>query len=194
VSMDEGVKRLLPNRAMPDARWAPLIVVAFSACTTSSPKPANGDTTSAAVQWVVRPDGVGPVNVGMTSADVRRALDLPASAGSVNGCSYLPGTSATALHANVMLTSDTVVRFDVRDGSIATAEGARVGDSEARVQSLYSGRVSMQPHKYVAGGHYLVVTDPAHPADRIVFETDGKVVTQFRAGRTPEVTNVEGCG
>ena len=144
--------------------------------------------------WVVRADGIGPVHVGMTSADARTALGLPAGAKGGAGCSYLAGTAGTALHAYVMLTSDTVVRFDVRDSSIATAEGARVGDSEARVQSLYTGRVSVQPHKYVAGGHYLVVTDPAHAADRIVFETDGKVVRQYRAGRTPEVTNVEGCG
>lgn len=142
----------------------------------------------------VRVDGVGPLRVGMAAADARKSLGLPASAGAGTGCGYLAGASATALHANVMLGGDTVVRFDIRDTSIATVEGARVGDSEARVKSLYGGRVSVQPHKYVAGGHYLVVTDPAHPGDRLVFETDGKVVTQFRAGRTPEVMNVEGCG
>jgi hypothetical protein len=143
---------------------------------------------------VVRIDGVGPLRVGMTAVDARKALGLPASAGAGKGCSYLAGASTTPLHANVMLAGDTVVRFDVRDSSIATAEGARVGDGESRVESLYDGRVSVQPHKYVAGGHYLVVTDPAHPGDRLVFETDGNVVTQFRAGRTPEVMNIEGCG
>jgi len=150
----------------------------------------SGETTV----WRASPDAIGPIRVGMTANDARRILGLAPQARSAPGCSYLTGAASTALHANVMLTGDTVVRFDVRDGSIATAEGARVGDSEARVQSLYGGRVSLQPHKYVEGGHYLVVSDAAHPDDRIVFETDGKVVTQYRAGRTPEVANVEGCG
>jgi hypothetical protein len=130
----------------------------------------------------------------MTANDARRILGIAPLSAPAPGCSYLAGAASTALHANVMLTSDTVVRFDIRDSSIATAEGARVGDAEARVRSLYGARVSVQPHKYVEGGHYIVVSDPAHPNDRIVFETDGKVVTQFRAGRMPEVMNVEGCG
>ena len=77
----------------------------------------------------------------------------------------------------------------------ATAEGARVGDSEARIRSLYVGRLSMQPHKY-AEGRYLIVTprEPADSAYRIVFETDGRVVTKYRAGRLPEVQWVERCG
>ncbi len=61
-------------------------------------------------------------------------------------------------------------------------------------QQLYPGQVSISPHKYV-DGHYLIVT-PSAPADstyRLVFETDGKLVTRFRSGKMPEVTWVEGC-
>jgi hypothetical protein len=44
----------------------------------------------------------------------------------------------------------------------------------------------------VHAGHSLVFTpDPQH---RIIFETDGKVVTRYRAGRMPEVEWVEKCG
>jgi hypothetical protein len=77
---------------------------------------------------------------------------------------------------------------------LATAEGARVGDSEARIKEIYGDRVTVQPHKYLPNGHYLVVAAAGDAANRIVFETDGKVVTTYRAGRRPEVENVEGCG
>jgi hypothetical protein len=62
------------------------------------------------------------------------------------------------------------------------------------VQALYASRVAVSPHKYT-GGHYLTVT-PTAPGDsayRMVFETDGRRVTQFRAGVRPAVEYVEGC-
>ena len=152
------------------------------------PAPAAADTA-----WVVRPGSVGPVRVGMTAGEARRVLGLAAGKGS-EGCSYLGGTAGTRLHANVMLSNDTVVRFDVLDSAMATAEGARVGDTEERVRQLYAGDVAEQPHKYLPGGHYLIVTPAGESVERVVFETDGKVVTKYRAGRRPEVENVEGCG
>jgi quercetin dioxygenase-like cupin family protein len=74
---------------------------------------------------------------------------------------------------------------------VATAEGARIGDTDGRIRELYEGRVTEQPNKYTPG-HSLVVTPDAE--HRIIFETDGKVVTRFRAGRLPEVEWVERCG
>ena len=77
---------------------------------------------------------------------------------------------------------------------VFAAEGARVGDSEDAVRKLYGSRVSVTPHKYT-NGHYLTVT-PMAPSDsqyRIIFETDGKRVTRYRAGRLPQVAYVEGC-
>lgn len=120
-------------------------------------------------------------------------LGLPKGKGS-EGCSYLAGTAGTRLHANVMLSNDTVVRFDVLDSTIATAEGARVGDTEDRIRRLYAGHLVEQPHKYVAGGRYLIANPAGESVERIVFETDGRVVTKYRAGRRPEVEQVEGCG
>ena len=77
-----------------------------------------------------------------------------------------------------------------------TELGARVGDTEARIESLYGGHVSIQPHKYLEKGHYLVVT-PAAPSDsnkRFIFETDGVRVIEYRAGSLPTVSFVEHCG
>ena len=110
-----------------------------------------------------------------------------------NPCAYarpraLPGGTS------LMVVSDTVVRVDVDSSTVATAEGIRVGDSEAQVLARYPGRVRTEPHKYT-DGHYLVVT-PAVAGDsafRIIFETDGSRVLRFRAGRRPAVEWIEGC-
>ena len=58
----------------------------------------------------------------------------------------------------------------------------KIGDSEARIKSLYAGRVVSTPHKYATGGHYLTVTPPGGGNNRIIFETDGKVVTDVKLG------------
>lgn len=94
----------------------------------------------------------------------------------------------------VMLEGGRIARVDVDSATVPTAAGARVGDSEERVLALYQGRVTVSPHHYV-DGHYLTVT-PESPADsnlRIVFETDLRRVTRYRAGMMPQVSWVEGC-
>ncbi|MFL5569051.1 MAG: hypothetical protein ACJ772_00590, partial [Gemmatimonadaceae bacterium] len=63
-----------------------------------------------------------------------------------------------------------------------------------RIKSLYAGRLTTTPHKYTPGAHYLTVTSPSDPNARIVFETDGSKVTEYRSGRTPAVEYVERCG
>jgi hypothetical protein len=87
-----------------------------------------------------------------------------------------------------------IARIEVRSGRTPTSLGARVGDSEARIKSLYAGRVTSSPHKYLPGGHYLTVTPADGSSNRIVFETNGKAVTEFRSGAQPAVEYVERCG
>jgi hypothetical protein len=142
---------------------------------------------------VVTFSGVAPLRVGMNEAQARLALGMPkAGATSRDECSYLDTNGRS--HAFIMLARDTVVRFDVRDSSLATEAGIRVGDPESRVLAAYKGRVTTQPHKYVNGGHYLTVSSPSDATRQLVFETDGKRVTTFRVGRVPEVNQVERCG
>lgn len=188
---------------MTDAMLLSAAVLVFAAACARSgddrrdsalPPAAAADTGPVDSTWSVHSDHVGPVRIGMTAAEARRALGLPADTISTDGCSYLDGVDGTRLHANVMLTSDTVVRFDVLDSTLATAEGARVGDTEDQIRRMYGNQISVQRHKYLPNGHYLVVTTARDTANRIVFETDGKIVTRYRAGRTPEVELVEGCG
>jgi hypothetical protein len=109
------------------------------------------------------------------------------------GCGYATLTKAPAGLA-VMLQDGKIARFEVRSGGIKTAEGAGIGDSETRIKGLYGSTVASTPHKYVQGGHYLTVKPSSSSTNRIVFETDGSKVTEYRSGKTPEVEQVERCG
>ena len=144
--------------------------------------------------WAVTDTGIGPLRVGMTTAQAALTLGtaLPSTAASPE-CAMVRVPRAPG-EVWAMVVSDTVVRIDVRDPAIETAAGARVGDQEDRVGELYPGRVRVGPHKYTAG-HYLVVPAEGDTLTRIVFETDSLgIVTTYRAGRYPEVEWVEGCG
>jgi hypothetical protein len=162
----------------------------------------DGDTAMIADTIpTIRFDGVGAVRVGMTFDEARTALggdlrmddEVVGTEPGPDRCDH-PQSSWLPPGVLVMVEGRRVVRVEVDSGAVATAEGARIGDTEARIQQLYPGRVTVQPHKYT-DGHYLVVR-PANPADAthlLVFETDGRVVQRFRAGQKPQVEYVEGC-
>ena len=154
--------------------------------------PPSPDSARAGTATGVTFTGVAPLRIGMTAAEARQALGMPASGAKSGECSYLD--TKGRMHAFAMLVRDTVARIDVRDNTLATGAGVRVGDAESRVREVYGARVKTEPHKYVQGGHYLIVTSPTDTTRQIVFETDGKRVTTYHVGRTPEVRWVEGCG
>lgn len=143
----------------------------------------------------VSPEGVGAVRIGATLAQLNAALgEQLRPAYDVNPeCDYVD-PAALPPGIALMVDQDTIVRIDVDTTGIPTAEGAVVGDTEARVLELYAGRVTVQPHKYTGPeGHYLVVTWPADTLHLLIFETDGKKVLNYRAGIRPAVEYVEGC-
>jgi hypothetical protein len=184
--------------------------VATTDSTAVAPAPAqpsapasSASTDSAASQdtaWTLRHDGIGPLRVGMTAAEAEAALGHfrlipfnPGAPADSMACGYA-ASDRLPDGVKVMMEGARVVRLDVVSGDVATAAGARIGDTEARVQQLYPGRVTVGPHKYT-DGHYLTVR-PAEAADTthlIVFETDGRAVLRYRGGQKPQVEYVESC-
>jgi len=165
------------------------------ACSRSNDQPpvqTDGPPPPAAL--VVTEKGIGPVEVGMTvphaEAMLRTSLAPPAGTDSA-ACRVVHWDGAPP-GVSLMFEGGKVVRVDVDSSSVPTAAGLKVGDPESRVAELYKG-VQMMPHKYVTGGHYLTVV-PADSTLRIIFETDGKQVTRYRAGQRPQVEYVERCG
>ena len=109
-------------------------------------------------------------------------------------CFYVqPATAPSGLA--LMITEGRVARIDVFSPKYVTVSGSKVGFGQEKTQQLYGGRLKLTVHQYNKTGRYLTfVPDSATDAAyRMVFETDGRHVTQIRAGKMPEVAWVEGC-
>lgn len=169
---------------------------ARSSAADSATAHAGDDGTKSDTATTVTSTGYGPLRIGMTVANAALALKspVPATTGLDTACAYVHIATAP-LGMRIMITGGAVARIEVDSSAIATGLGARVGDSESRVRELYGSRVTVEPHKYLPHGHYMVVA-PVPPTDsgfRLIFETDGARVTKYRAGRVPQVQWVEGC-
>lgn len=183
---------------------ASVVLIALTACTTEKPRTSDSAAASATIaprddgkvekasQWQVTAAGIGDVRAGMSLDEANlalgNALTIPTK---LQECDYVRPKSPTGLA--FMVEKGEISRVDVQPGSdVATVAGAKIGDSEDRIKSLYPG-VDVKPAKY-APGHYLEVTPSGGSNNRIVFETDGKNVVKYRSGRLPAVEYVEGCG
>jgi hypothetical protein len=149
----------------------------------------------AADDWVVRPDGVGPVKVGMSLAQLNAAsherFAMPAEKGD-QGCFYVHPKS----HPQVafMIEDGKLVRVDVDKRGISTIEGIQVGDTQARTQQVYGAKAKVEPSQYTGeeGGRYLTVRSPdGHSGIR--FETEKGKITTFYAGTYTAIQYIEGC-
>ena len=175
------------------------ITTSSSTSTSQQIEPVNAapapPTPAPATAWVVTDHGIGNLRAGMTVAKARAVyptFKIPKSRDSA-ACTYATMDGLPA-GVGVMVEGGKVVRVEVRRGNISTSTGARIGDSEERIKSLYPSQVTVSPHKYT-DGHYLnvVPTSKADSSYRIIFETDGKKVLRYHAGVRPHVEYVEGC-
>ena len=145
--------------------------------------------------WTITAMRFGPLTIGMHAADA--APLVPGTLTITNerdpqGCEYAEWSEAPE-RVRLMFVGGRLARVESDAPAVGTADGARVGDPEARIDSIHGARVIRQPHKYTSG-RYLIVRVPADaPTHAYVFETDGAHVTRLRAGRLPEVEWVEGC-
>jgi hypothetical protein len=140
-------------------------------------------------------NGIGPVQIGMTAPQASKAAGVKLVGDAPNKNCYYLRPQGQPKDIGFMLTGNRISRVDVRqNSSIKTLSGAKIGDTETRIKSLYPG-IKVTSHKYVKGGHYLTLVPSSGASSnyRVVFETDGKRVTQFRTGKLPEVEFVEGC-
>ena len=160
----------------------------------SGPNGAAHDTVS---DVALSEDGMGPIQIGMTLTEAVNMGLLNERPDLKPECDYVyPAVGAgIPFGVGVMVVRGKIARIDVDTGSVTTEDGAKIGDSEDRLKSIYDDELQVEPHKYIEGGHYMTVMgDSASAGKALVFETDGKHVTMFRAGRLPEVKWVEGCG
>lgn len=172
-------------------RLSPFYVI-FAAILVFSIPYSSSSQTRRPSQYVVSFSGFGPVKVGMTVRQASKAMGIPLvrEQGQEEACYYVSPKSGFKDVA-FMVTNGRIARIDISEKGHATDRGAKVGDTEARIKSLYRGMVKVSKHPYV-DGHYLRV-DMKGGRFSIIFETDGKRVTSFRAGKAEEVGYIEGC-
>jgi hypothetical protein len=149
---------------------------------------------SAANDWVIREDGVGPVKVGMTVSQLNKILHEKFSFPEQKEdqpCFYV--NPAKHPHISFMIEDGRLARVDVDAPGTPTAEGVQVGDSELRAKRVYGPRLKIEPHAYTGPvGHYLTIRSKDGRYG-IRFETDGKKIDNLYAGRMQAVEYIEGC-
>lgn len=175
-------------------------IVCWTLLSTSLPFLAQVKTNTSEHQakpsdhWVLRNDGIGPVDVGMDITRLNAVLgedfSMPNSKDD-QSCFYLEPKKYP--HVAFTMIKGRVARIDVDGPGIQTAGGIQVGDTEAKVLKVYGRAVKIEPHFYDGPeGHYLTI----HSKDGrygVRFESyKGKIET-FYAGRADAIQYVEGC-
>jgi len=178
-----------------------LVVALVSACNkddekaVKGPNAPNGAGHDTVSDIALSEDGLGQVQIGMT-------LDEAVNMGLLNEnpnmnprCDFVyPAVGSGLPDVGVMVVRGKIARIDVDTGTVTTEDGVKIGDTEDKVKGVYGDELTIEPHKFIIGGHYMTVMgDSASAGKALVFETDGARVSNFRAGRLPEVKWVEGC-
>src|SRR6266550_7079392 len=146
----------------------------------------NGTARDSVSDLALSEEGLGQIQIGMNLTDAVNMGLLNENPTMNTQCDFVfPAVGAGIPDGvSVMIVKGKVARIDVDTGAVTTDEGAKIGDSEDRIKNLYGDEVQVEPHKYNPGWHYLTVLgDSASAGKAIVFETDGKKVTMYRAGR-----------
>jgi len=146
-------------------------------------------------------NGIGPVRVGMTVEQASKASGtrlIPnnyTNDGTNRNCFYIQPESSPKNIA-FMVTNGRISRVDILGNKrITTVKGARIGDTESRIKSLYPGQIKYNGEGSGVGYHLLKFTpkDRADSNYRIIFQIYKNRVNDFRAGKLPEVEYSEGC-
>ena len=150
-------------------------------------------------------DGIGPIKIGMTLAQASAAVGKPVELDPnyiLDDCASAEVKGGPKGLAFMVLRDGAsapwkIFRANVHEGAIATVSGIRVGATEAEVKAAYSGKGGsyiVSPHPYTGPeGHYLTYDTDGKGGKLLIFETDGKKVTSFRAGDEGAVQAIEGC-
>ena len=154
---------------------------------TDVPMPGSAAAPTASVGN----SGFGAVRYGMNRSDVEQAtggaFDAPEQGG---GCRQIHRADQPGIA--YLFEDDKLQRIDVRTPGILAEGGGHVGMQIDEIRTLYAGKLTEQPHKYVQGGRYLKVAGAN--GSGMIFETDADGrVTSFRAGIAPALDQVEGC-
>ena len=184
----------------------PTSVVSTSIATTTTTAPTTTTTSTIPPNFEGAPAfdssssvstvGVDALFFGMTLSQASSAVEaefVPVSEPVDPVChTFRPAGGPAGVILTV--TAGTVERVDISTETLTTRSGAGVGMTEEGLFELFGDRLSQAPRD---GGGNTITFTPADASDaefRVIFETDGSVVTNFRSGRQPQVTPTTPCG
>jgi hypothetical protein len=147
--------------------------------------------------WKLTPTGWGPARIGMTRAQVSKALHVELQGNFIDNegtCQELVGVDDTLAGLFFMFEDGKLTRITATEPSaVTTPRGLHVGSTSEEVRKAYGGGLKVEPHHYEdAPAEYLTFwVKPENSGIR--FETDmhGKVES-IHAG-TSSIQYVEGC-
>lgn len=135
----------------------------------------------------LRIDGIGPINVGMTVAQARAVAGTELSLTKEPYCDVLSAPRGPG-GVDLIITNPASGRIDlivVKEPTVSTLSGIRVGSTEAEVQAAYPGRLrvvnpSLPVHRLIYSA-----ADPALADRVVVFVIDtGRVATMYAGLRS----------
>ncbi|MEG4202709.1 hypothetical protein QUA20_02080 [Microcoleus sp. Pol7_A1] len=147
-------------------------------------------------------NGIGPIRVGMTVNEASQSagvkLVFVGSGPDAYSCSYFKPQGELKDIA-FMVTKGRIARIDISDKRITTIRGAKIGDTEDRIISLYPGQIQITKHPFPLRPNEnrkhltFVPKDVSDKNYRVIFETGNNRVYRLRSGKLPEVEFIEGC-
>lgn len=158
---------------------------------------------------VLTAEGFGPLRIGMSRAEVMKALGGDSDPEAVGGpdpesCDMFRPVRAPE-GMLVMIEEGRLTSISLTEGSkVATDRGLRLGATAASVRAAYGKALRAEPHKYEeVPAEYLTVwakhaplkaSDAAAPGARgINYEIGGKGLVQAIHAGGPSIQYVEGC-
>lgn len=179
--------------------------------TQASPSPTvqRGLTANSPVTLT----SVGPVVVGMTTEQISAAAGVPLTrqpdfdqAVAEKNCAYVspstipgyipPPDSGNKSPLAFMIVDGKLARIDVLGGDFATAQGIKVGSEEKAVLEAYGDGEPLPPRAFIGPPYRYLTATPRDEDDknyRMVFESDGAKVVNYRVGQLPQVEHKQGC-
>jgi hypothetical protein len=143
-------------------------------------------------------NGIGPIRVGMTVDEASQAAGVRLVKGYAgldeNFCSYFK-PQGEPKGINFMVTKGRIVRVDISNERVSTIKGAKIGDTEEEIFSIYPGQIRVIKNPLGGPGNNLtfVPRDAADSNYRLIFRTNDRRVKYFWSGQLPQVEYIEGC-
>lgn len=156
-----------------------------------------GAAAPAPGSWPLTHSGWGPVKIGMTRAQVAKALGAPLRGEAIETLDLCVEQSARspAYRGMIFMFEDRrLTRISASSNSrVHTPSGVRVGSTAAEVRRAYGRKLQSGPHKYVGPpAEYLTYWTVATKRG-VRFETDERRrVARIHAGAA-SIEYVEGC-